>query len=485
MLRVYNTLTKEKEEFKTIKENRVMMYVCGLTVQNYSHLGHIRSAVNYDVIRRYLEYKNYDVTYVQNFTDINEKIVARAKEEGMSTAELAEKYTGSYLDDIERLNVRKASQYVKATENIDVIIDMIEKLVDRGYAYEAGGNVYFSVDKFEGYGKLSGRNLEDMQAGSRIEVVEEKQNPMDFALWKKGPEGEKEWDSPWGLGWPGWHIECSAMATKYLGESFDIHGGGSDLIFPHHENEIAQSEACTGKEPFAKYWLHNGSVNLKGEKMSKSLGNFFTTRELLKKFTGTEIRYFLLTKHYRSPIDFSIEEVENSKTSLKRIINTINNLERFMDSEIEKGGQKIEVDEGEFADLSAARKKAFEESMDDDFNTARAIGILHELVRDINKLINDQGFFLTEKGLLIIKGTYSLLNGFMDILGLDLSNNQENNADAETIDKLMTLMLDVRGEARSSKNWELADMIRDGLNDLGFVIKDTPQGVVWERESDV
>ncbi len=485
MLRVYNTLTNEKEEFKTIKENRVMMYVCGLTVQNYSHLGHIRSAVNYDVIRRYLEYKDYDVTYVQNFTDINEKIVARAKDEGMTTAELAEKYTGSYLDDIERLNVRKASQYVKATENIDAIIDMIEKLVDRDYAYEAGGNVYFSVDKFDDYGKLSGRNLEDMQAGSRIEIVEEKKNPMDFALWKKGPEGEKEWDSPWGLGWPGWHIECSAMATKYLGDSFDIHGGGSDLIFPHHENEIAQSEACTGKEPFAKYWLHNGSVNLKGEKMSKSLGNFFTTRELLKKFTGTEIRYFLLTKHYRSPIDFSIEEVENSKTSLKRIINTINNLERFMDSEIEKGEQNIEIREEEFVDLSAARKRAFEESMDDDFNTARAIGILHELVRDINKLINDQGFVLTEQGLLIIKGAYSLLNEFMDILGLDLSNNQENNADAETIDKLMTLMLDVRGEARSSKNWELADMIRDGLNDLGFVIKDTPQGVVWERESDL
>jgi len=485
MLRVYNTLTKEKEDFETIKETRVMMYVCGLTVQNYSHLGHIRSAVNYDVIRRYLEYKGYNVTYIQNFTDINEKIVARAKEEGMTTPELAEKYTRSYLDDIGRLNVRRASQYVKATENIDAIIDMIEKLVDRGYAYEADGNVYFSVDKFDGYGKLSGRNLEDMQAGSRIEVVEEKKNPMDFALWKKGPEGEKEWDSPWGLGWPGWHIECSAMATKYLGDSFDIHGGGSDLIFPHHENEIAQSEACTGKEPFAKYWLHNGSVNLKGEKMSKSLGNFFTTRELLKKFTGTEIRYFLLTKHYRSPIDFSIEEVENSKTSLKRIINTINNLERFMDSEIEKGEQNIEIREEEFVDLSAARKRAFEESMDDDFNTARAIGILHELVRDINKLINDQGFVLTEQGLLIIKGAYSLLNEFMDILGLDLSNNQENNADAETIDKLMTLMLDVRGEARSSKNWELADMIRDGLNDLGFVIKDTPQGVVWERESDL
>ncbi len=485
MLRVYNTLTKGKEDFKTIKENRVMMYVCGLTVQNYSHLGHIRSAVNYDVIRRYLEYKGYGVTYVQNFTDINEKIVARAKEEGMTTAELAEKYTGAYLDDIEKLNVRRASKYVKATENIDAIIDMIEKLVDRGYAYEADGNVYFSVDKFEGYGKLSGRNLEDMQAGARIEVVEEKKNPMDFALWKKAPEGEKEWESPWGKGWPGWHIECSAMSTKYLGESFDIHGGGSDLIFPHHENEIAQSEACTGKEPFAKYWLHNGSVNLKGEKMSKSLGNFFTTRELLKKFTGPEIRYFLLTKHYRSPIDFTLEEVENARTSMKRIINTINNLERFIDSAIEKGGQTIEIDEEEFVDISAARQKAFEESMDDDFNTARAIGVIHELVKDINKLINVQEFVLTEKSLLLIKEAYSLLNQFMDILGLDLSNNQENNADAEIIDKLITLMLDVRGEARDSKNWKLADMIRDGLNNLGFVIKDTPQGVVWERESDV
>ncbi|MFP4662611.1 MAG: cysteine--tRNA ligase [Halanaerobiales bacterium] len=481
MLKVYNTLTKKKEGFNTIKKDKVMMYVCGLTVQNYSHLGHIRSAINYDVIRRYLEYKGYDVTYIQNFTDINEKIVARAKEEEMSPEELAEKYTRAYLEDIDRLNVKRASKYVKATENIDAIIDMIERLVDRGYAYEAGGNVYFSVDKFEDYGKLSGRKLEDMQAGSRITVVEEKRNPMDFALWKKAPEGEKEWDSPWGKGWPGWHIECSAMSTKYLGDSFDIHGGGSDLIFPHHENEIAQSEACTGKEPFAKYWLHNGSVNLKGEKMSKSLGNFFTTRELLKKFRGAEIRYFLLSKHYRSPIDFTIEELENSRTSLKRIINIINNMERIMNSEIEKDEKISSLDEHQITNQITARKKAFVESMNDDFNTARAIGVLHEFITDINKVINNQDFLITEDSILLVKETYRQLDEFMDILGLNVSGEEEQYAGTETVNQLIELMLDVREEARNKKDWGVADMIRDGLNDLGFEIKDTPQGVVWEK----
>ncbi|MFP4015865.1 MAG: cysteine--tRNA ligase, partial [Halanaerobiales bacterium] len=379
----------------------------------------------------------------------------------------------------------RANKYVKATENIDAIIDMIERLVDRGFAYEAGGNVYFSVDKFEDYGKLSGRKLEDMQAGSRIAVVEEKKNPMDFALWKKAPEGEKDWDSPWGKGWPGWHIECSAMSTKFLGDSFDIHGGGSDLIFPHHENEIAQSEACTGKEPFAKYWLHNGPVNLKGEKMSKSLGNFLTTRELLKKYKGVEIRYFLLTKHYRSPIDFTLEELENSKTSLKRIINTLNNIERLINGELKKEGETTSKDKQEFVDLSTTRKKSFEESMDDDFNTARAIGVLHEFITDINKVINDQEFVLTEGSLLVIKDAHRQLNSFMNILGLNVLDEEEQYADTETINKLVELMLDVREEARSKKDWGLADMIRDGLNELGFEIKDTPQGVVWEQKDSI
>ncbi|HLV10676.1 MAG TPA: cysteine--tRNA ligase, partial [Halanaerobiales bacterium] len=291
MLKVYNTLKRKKEAFETLEPGKVRMYVCGLTVQNYSHLGHIRSAVNYDVIRRYLEYKGYMVEYIQNFTDINEKILNRAKEEGLSPEDLAEKYTRSYLEDISNLNIKEAIHYPRATKNIDIIVEMIEELVKKGYAYEKNGNVYFSVDHYTDYGKLSGRNPDEMKAGARLDIVDEKENPLDFALWKKAPEGAKNWDSPWGKGWPGWHIECSAMALKYLGKRIDIHGGGSDLIFPHHENEIAQSESCTGDKPFARYWLHNGPVNLKGEKMSKSLGNFFTTREILKDYTPEELRY--------------------------------------------------------------------------------------------------------------------------------------------------------------------------------------------------
>lgn len=482
MLRIYNTLTRKKEEFIPLKKGKVGIYVCGLTVQNYSHLGHIRGAVNYDVIRRYLEYKGYDVTYIQNFTDINEKIVRRAKEEKITPEELAGKYTQAYLDDIGKLNIKRASRYVKATENIETIIKMIEKIIDNGYAYEVNGNVYFSVNKFEDYGKLSGRTLEDMQAGARIGIVEEKRNPMDFALWKKAPEGAKDWDSPWAKGWPGWHIECSAMSTRYLGESFDIHGGGTDLIFPHHENEIAQSEACTNK-PFAKYWLHNGSVNLKGEKMSKSLGNFFTTRELLKKFNGMEIRYFLLNKHYRTPIDFSLKEMKNSNTSLKRIINTYNNLLRLKDSEINEN-QKFDFDFEKSKKTFKLYKKDFEEAMDDDFNTARAIGILHEFLRDINKLINSSNFSLTNETILLIKNVYEIMETFLNILGLRLCDDNENYANTETIDQLIKLILAIREETRVKKEWDLADMIRDGLNNLGIVIKDTPQGVVWERESE-
>lgn len=484
-MKIYNTLTRQKEEFEAINKDEVLIYVCGLTVQNYSHLGHIRAAINYDVVRRYFEYKGYKVEFVQNFTDINEKIVQRAADEGLSAEELTAKYTKAYLEDIDQVNVKRASKYPKATENIDTIIEMIEKLIEKGYAYEVNGNVYFDVEKFDGYGKLSGRTLEDMQAGARIEVIEEKRNPMDFALWKKAPEGEKDWNSPWGRGWPGWHIECSAMSMKYLAPKFDIHGGGSDLIFPHHENEIAQSQACAGSNSFANYWMHNGSVNLKGEKMSKSLGNFFTTRELLKKYKGEELRYFIITKHYRSPIDFDFEELESTNSAYKRIVNTFLKLNELLDGDKKEENEGKENSLNEFEVILKNSKKAFEEAMDDDFNTAQAIGILHELIKDINRLINNKDFILSEENIVFIKKAYQLLDDFLTILGIKPSEEQEDSyGDSETINNLMTLLLDIREEARQNKNWKMADMIREGLNELGFLVKDTPQGVQWEKDSD-
>lgn len=480
MLKIYNTLSRQKETFLPLEEGKVGIYVCGLTVQNYSHIGHIRSAVAYDVIRRYLEYRGYDVTYVQNFTDINEKIVERAREEGLTAEELAEKYTQAYLEDIEQLNVKRASHYVKATENIDAIIGMIETLLEKGYAYEVNGNVYFSVENYEDYGKLSGRSLEDMQAGARIDIVEEKKNPLDFALWKKAPEGEKDWESPWGRGWPGWHIECSAMSMKYLGKSFDIHGGGADLIFPHHENEIAQSEACSGHKPFAKYWVHNGPVNLKGEKMSKSVGNFYTTRELLEKYRGVEVRYYLLTKHYRSPIDFSLEELEEAGTSLKRITNTINNLRRLLNTKVDIENKK--AGEGEKLPDLAAIKDEFLQAMDDDFNTARAIGVVHDFVTAVNRLVNVQDFVLTESNYSFIKEADAIFTEILGILGLDVREADTQTAGEGLHEPLIELLLEVREMARQKKDWAVADRIRDGLNELGIIVRDTPQGVIWEKE---
>ncbi len=481
MLRVYNTLSGQKEEFQPVEKGRVKMYVCGLTVQNYSHLGHIRSAINYDVIRRYLEYKGFKVTYIMNFTDVNEKIVARAKEEGLKPMELAEKYAGAYLEDIEQLNIKPATEYVKATENIDQIVRMVETLIEKGYAYEADGNVYYSVDRFADYGKLSGRSLDEMEAGARIEVLEDKKNPMDFALWKKVDDDEEiYWDSPWGRGWPGWHIECSAMSMEYLGSSFDIHGGGTDLIFPHHENEIAQSEACSGVKPFAKYWIHNGTVNLKGEKMSKSLGNFFTTRELLKKFNADEIRYFLLTKHYHSPIDFSLEEINQARVSLNKLLNTVKNMERILELKEYTLPKKLFTHE-DFVDRLKSRREQFEEAMDDDFNSARAIGVLHELAKDINSFINSPEFSLNETTQLLVKEGYDLFHKLAEIMGLKLESTSLIHDEGEVVDDLMDFILKIREAAREEKNWAIADRIRDGLQDLGFDIKDTPQGPGWER----
>ncbi len=498
MLKVYNTLTNKKEKFVPFQEGKVRMYVCGLTVQNYSHLGHIRSAINYDVIRRYLEYKGYDVIYVQNFTDINEKIVEKAAEEGLSPGELADKYRKAYLEDIENMNIKKADIYCSATEHIKEIQEMIQTLIDKSFAYEVRGSVYFSVEKFSDYGKLSGRKLEEMEAGSRVAVSKDKKHPLDFALWKKVEDEEVSWDSPWGKGWPGWHIECSAMSMKYLENRFDIHGGGTDLIFPHHENEIAQSEAYSGEKPFVKYWLHNGTIDIKGEKMSKSLGNFFTTRELLKKFSPDVIRYYVLTKHYRSPIEFSLDKIEEARVSLERVLNTREKLQDLRaeninnESDYDYYAVKLEDPRAgninnrsnhsqydRFAEKLGEKRSEFEKAMDDDFNSARAIGVFHDFVTEINKLINSSDFKLNEKTRLLLAKADKLFTDLTVILGLKLDYRVDKKADMQLVNDLVEYLLEIREKARENKNYVTADRIRDDLQEMGIIVKDTPGGVEW------
>ncbi|ADQ15359.1 cysteine--tRNA ligase [Halanaerobium hydrogeniformans] len=476
MLKVYNTLNNKKEKFETVEPGLVRMYVCGLTVQNYSHIGHIRSAINYDVIRRYLEYSGYEVEYISNFTDINEKIVKRAEEEGMTAAELADKYANAFLEDIRSFNIKAADQYLRVSENIDEIIEMVSKLIEKGYAYEINGDVYFSVDSFEDYGKLSGRSIEDMQAGARIAVNEDKKNPLDFALWKKVEAGEG-WDSPWGEGWPGWHIECSAMSMKRLGATFDIHGGGVDLIFPHHENEIAQSEAYSGQK-FVKYWLHNGTVNLSGEKMSKSQGNFFTSREVLKEFSAQVIRYFLLTRHYRSPIDFSYEKLEEAQTSLQRLTNTRQELAKVLSGDIESStGDRLDKD---FLKKTKEIRAEFKKALDDDFNTAEAIGVLHDFVGEINSYINRSEFTLNEKNFSVLEESEELFLELADILGLKFSVEKSKTKNDGFVEPLIELLLELRQKARDKNDWEEADYIRDQLKEIGIEVIDTQRGTEWE-----
>ncbi|PUU92103.1 cysteine--tRNA ligase [Halanaerobium sp.] len=476
MLKVYNTLTGQKEKFETVEAGKVKMYVCGLTVQNYSHIGHIRSAINYDVIRRFLEYLGYEVDYISNFTDINEKIVKRAEEEGITPSELADKYANAFLEDIREFNIKPADKYLRVSENIDQIIEMVKTLIEKGYAYEVNGNVYFRVESFEDYGKLSGRSLDEMQAGVRIAVNEEKENPLDFGLWKK-VEAEEGWDSPWGEGWPGWHIECSAMSMKRLGATFDIHGGGVDLIFPHHENEIAQSEAYSGKK-FVNYWLHNGTVNLSGEKMSKSQGNFFTSREVLKEFPAQTVRYFLMSRHYRSPIDFSYEKLEEAEISLQRIENARRQLAKVLSLDIESA-EDNEENENFFTKV-VELKDSFAAALNDDFNTAEAIGVLHDLVGEINIYLNQKDFTLNEKNFAVLEETEEVFLELAEILGLKFELNKAPGADDKLVDPLISLLLELRDRARDNKNWEEADLIRDRLQEIGVEVTDTPRGTEWE-----
>ena len=470
MIRLTDTLRGEKVEFKPLEDRTVKMYVCGPTVYDHAHIGHARSAVVFDVIRRWFEYRGYKVIFVRNYTDIDDKIIKRSREEGIPWYEVANKYIASYEEDMKALNVKEPTYKPRVTEHIREIIELIDGLIEKGYAYQVDGDVYFSVEKFPEYGKLSKRKVDELLAGARIEPGEKKRNPLDFALWKASKEGEPGWESPWGYGRPGWHIECSAMSMKYLGETMDIHGGGLDLIFPHHENEIAQSEAYTGKT-FARYWVHNGFVMVNKEKMSKSLGNFFTIKDILKKYRPDVLRLFLLSTHYRSPIDFSFERLEEAKRSFDRLLNFIR-LRESIDG--------LDVVEGEGSPVDVgAYKREFEFSMDDDFNTAKALGVLFEVVKEGN-LLRDRALRegkLTKEEKLSLIDAVNFVEGSLKTLGFKLETGEVKGIEEE----LIKLLIEVRGELRKKKEFALADLIRDRLKELGIALEDLPTGTVYKR----
>lgn len=457
-MKIYNTLTRQKEDFVPINNNKVGIYVCGPTVYNYIHIGNARPICVFDTLRRFLEYIGYNVNYVSNFTDVDDKIIRRANEEGIPPHEVSEKYIEEFKKDAKGLNVREADIHPKVTENMDIIIDIIKTLVENGYAYESNGDVYFRTSKFDEYGKLSKMPLEDLQAGARIDINDQKEDAMDFAVWKAAKEGEPYWESPWGKGRPGWHIECSAMSRHYIGDTIDIHGGGQDLIFPHHENEIAQSECATGK-PLAKYWMHNGYINIDNKKMSKSAGNFFTTRDVAEKYGYEPIRYIMISAHYRTPINYSVEIIESAKASLLRLYNCRDTLERAM--QIAKDGTISE----EYADIFKSRKQQFVDALSDDLNTADGLSAIFELVRDLNTMVLDANCSKQQ-----IDTGLKLLQELSGILGL-LYNREEDSIPKEVSD-----LVQQRKEARQAKNFALADELRNKISELGYVIEETRQG---------
>lgn len=466
---VYNTLENAKVPFEPLVEGKVSMYVCGPTTYNYIHLGNARPIVVFDTIRRYLVYSGYEVTYIQNFTDVDDKIIKRAQEEGDDPIKLAARYIDEFFKDVQALGVLPATAYPKVSEHIREIIAFVEKLVEAGYAYPIDGDVYFSVRKYPEYGKLSGRSLDDMQAGARVEVDTRKEDPMDFALWKSAKPGEPSWDSPWGPGRPGWHIECSAMSLKYLGEQFDIHGGGQDLIFPHHENEIAQTCSLTGK-PMAKYWLHNGFITINKEKMSKSLGNFFLLRDILAKFDPQTVRFYLLSVHYRSPLDFDDEKLAVAGKGLERLKNAYAALENGL--RMTAPDADIAARETLLAEVTQA-EAAFREAMDDDFNTALAIASLFDLAKAVNTYLKQSK--LDSEALAAAKAAFDRL---LAVIGIDLAPKEE--ADSELIDQMVQVLLALRQNARSAKDFATADFLRDACKAEGLVIEDTPQGMSWK-----
>lgn len=487
MLRIYNTLTRKKETFKPIKPGKVGLYVCGVTVYDSCHVGHARSMVVFDVIVGYLRSLGYSVLYVRNFTDVDDKIIRRANENGTDVQTISERYIKEFYGDMDALGVERASIEPRATEHIETIIDVIKRLIAQGHAYEQDGDVFFAVDTFKDYGKLSGRRLEEMEAGARIEVDERKRNPMDFALWKSAKPGEPFWESPWGKGRPGWHIECSAMSTHYLGAHFDIHGGGKDLIFPHHENEIAQSEGAFGV-PFATYWIHNGFVNINHEKMSKSLGNFLTIQDVLQRFHPEAIRLFLLSNHYRSPVDFSDETVQEVEGGLEKMYALLLRIEECIQTESVNGTFPPQEDFEEFSGYIAQLWEKFSESMDDDFNTARAIGLLFDTVHRFNRFMDGlSGPPSTESARLLLSGKEILvkIGGILGIFSCDPKEFFEDkkqkslvssHIDEAAIEKLIA----ERAEARKNKDWGRADRIRDQLTDMNILIEDKPDGTVWK-----
>ena len=465
-MRIYNTLTRKKEELKTITPGEVKIYACGPTVYNYIHIGNARPLCVFDTLRRYLELRGYKVKFVQNFTDIDDKIIKKAIEEGTDYKTVSEKYIEEFWKDAKGLNFREATVHPKATENIDEIIEIIKTLVEKGYAYPVeNGDVYFSPKNFSEYGKLSHQPLEDLEAGARINIGELKKDPMDFALWKGAKPGEPYWPSPWGNGRPGWHIECSAMVRRYLGDTIDIHCGGQDLIFPHHENEIAQSECCNGV-PFANYWMHNGYINVDNVKMSKSLGNFFTVRDVAEKYGYEPIRYLMISSHYRSPINYSVDIIDQCKASLTRLHTCRDSL----DFALKNAGDGEPENAAEIRAQMEARKQQFIEAMDDDLNTADGLAAVFELVRDINVSVLQSG----SKAL--ITDAIKLFDELTDVLGIVYPHEQADDLDTEVEKKI-----EARQAARKAKNWAEADRIRDELKDKGIVLEDTPQGVKWHR----
>ena len=477
-MKLYNTMTNKIEEFKTIEENKVKMYVCGPTVYNYIHLGNARPIVVFDTLARYFKYKGMEVDYVQNFTDVDDKIINRSIEEGISASEVSEKYIKCFFEDINRLNILESVKRPKVTENMAEIIEIIQKLIDNGFAYEKDGDVYFEVKKYKDYGKLSNQKIEELELGARIDVSEIKKNPMDFALWKKKKkEGEPFWESPWGQGRPGWHIECSAMAKKYLGDTFDIHGGGQDLVFPHHENEIAQSK-CAYHGNFANYWLHNGFIQINGDKMSKSLGNFFLLREILEKFSGNVVRLFILSTHYRKPINFSFENMEDTKKALQNIVKSMNKFEAIIGKY--KNEKTAEITNLDFSQKIDEFDKKFEDAMDEDMNTPQALATIFDQSRETNKFISVNKDELSKIYSEIEKSYESLKRKIGNIFGIEIemenSAKEEDGENMELTKKLIELLIKLRSEARSEKNFKLSDEIRDELKVLGVEIKDNRDG---------
>ena len=467
-MKIYNTMSKRKEEFVPLEEGKVKMYVCGPTVYNLIHIGNARPMIVFDTVRRYFEYKGYDVNFVSNFTDVDDKIIKKAIEEGVTADEISKRYIAECKKDMEAMNIMPATKNPLATEEICGMVDMIQTLIDKGYAYEKNGTVYYRTRKFKDYGKLSHKNLDDLQSGGRTLLVtgeDEKEDPLDFVLWKPKKEGEPAWESPWSEGRPGWHIECSEMSKKYLGEQIDIHAGGEDLIFPHHENEIAQSEAANGKE-FAKYWMHNGFLNIDNRKMSKSLGNFFTVREISERYDLQVLRFFMLSAHYRSPLNFSADLMEATKNSLERILTAAENL-RFLSGNAQSGA--LTEEEKELLEKSEDYVQGFERAMDDDFNTADAIASVFELVKFINTTADGSR---TKE---YLDSLYEKLFRLTDVLGIIIEKKEE------MLDGEIEELIAKRQAARKEKNFALADQIRDELLAKGIILEDTREGVKWKR----